>query len=238
MRFVFSFIVVGAVLTNSSSGLADTKIAPESVWDNDIEQLYQTDVELPEWLSDSAEQENSPDDSEILVIKGLSGSAATSSAMSIAIREHLLPEIKKSLGHHRWSQRDSDVAEQRAELWLREGRIIERFEQPFYKDIDGEQYPAFTREAIKIDYSKQGLRELKDSVFQSMRKIDRLRKGIVWGASGITGAVLFLCILVYIVLDRLTRGFYAVRFRLMTSAVFLMSAGLIFYVARAMLNAV
>ena len=217
MKYSKTIAIALCVISLGSPVLAaDDVLEAKSVWLPEVEELYKTDVEAPSWLNES---------SAFVIVRGLAGDGPQS-AISVAIRDSILPRLAKQ-----------HSAERQVRFRLENSKIIvQRFEQPFYKMVDGERYEAFSREAILIDLSDENMTELTYRTQDAINGTSLLWKNTIGVAVGIVGTLFFACWIACSVLDRLTHGYYVGWLRLMAATTFLVSAGLIVHVARIILQ--
>jgi len=199
----------------------------KSVWAPEVEVLYETESTAPPWLVDES--------SELTVARGVAGSEEQS-ALSIAIREKLLPRLMEEQDSP-WNEHEQSVATAEIVRSLHDvGMILEQFEQPFYKTVEGERYEAFKREAILLDLSDENLDYLRRKTRRAVHENAFIRNNTRRASVGIVGTLFVVCWFAYWILDRLTKGYYVGLLRLMAATVFLISAGLTIHVARVILS--
>ena len=202
-------------LATCSSALANEVLRAQTVWSPEVETLYETDTPLPAWLT-------SP--TNMVVVKGvLDGGDQT--AMGQAVNEVILPKLPKR-SQENWTDRDLEIARREIRRWLqRPHRVAERFEQPFYKVIDGERFPAFTREAILLNLPEGELNSLAHHIHYRQHTLRRNRTVTLAVSMGIVAILFCTCWIVCGVLDRMTRGYYIGWLRVAAATTFVLSVG-------------
>lgn len=199
----------------------------KSIWSPEVEEMYSFGDYAPSWVTEES--------SELTVVRGVAGSEEQS-ALSIAIRDIILPRVVENLDSP-WTDHEKQVATAEIVRRLHKSDIIlEAFEQPFYKDVDGEKYEAFSREAILCNFSDEKMAYLHRAAHRAVHDNAFMRRNTQRASLGIVGALFVFCWLAYWILDRLTRGYYVGLLRVMAAAVFLISAGLTVHVARVILS--
>ncbi len=210
------------------AGIANAEeLDAQSVWTPEVEELYEFQASGPSWLAEES--------SELTVARGVKDSEQQS-ALSIAIRDLILPRMIEDRGSP-LSEHEETVATAEIVRRLYDSEmILEEFEQPFYKVVDGERYEAFTREALLLDLSEGNLQYLYRKAGQAIKQNEFMRNNTQRASIGVVGTLFVLCWFAYWILDRLTKGYYVGLLRLMTATVFLVSAGLTIHVARVILS--
>lgn len=219
--------LLGLFVFTAGGNLTATELEAKAVWLPEVEELYQSDVEVPSWLKAPTE---------LVVVRGVRG-GGDESAVSVAVREIILPELMKRSSRD-WTDWELMIAKREIQRWLKHSNtIVKRFEQPFYKTVDDQRYDAFTREALLLDLSEQNLLRLHRRVQKAIQGTTRHWRGTMGLSVGIVGFLFFACWFACAVLDRLTRGYYNGWLRLTAATAFLMSAGLAIHVTRIILRA-
>lgn len=220
------FAAILGTLLLSTAGWAQDSLNAKSVWLPEVESMYQSDTATPAWLESSS--------SELTIVRGLVGSSSQR-ARAVAIRDVVLPKLFESRPN--WGPWERTIAEREIGRWLEHsGCIVARFEQPFHKLVDGERYPAFTREAWQLDLADVKWDSVKRRVDYAVHRAQN-RKRLTMSSSIVAVIVLFFgCWFVSSVLDRLTRGYYLGWLRLAAVTTFVVFAGLALHVTRVVLS--
>ena len=216
------------LLCTCTSLRAETELRAASVWLAEVEEMYETQVKTPEWV-------NKPN--EFVVVRGIAN-GGSESARAIAIREVILPQLWGDDDVRRpRSAWEKHIAEREVSRWLdHSGNVVEQFEQPFSKTVDGEQYDVFVREAWLLDLSDANFDALKRRIQHSIQTTQRRKRYTLGTGIAIVCTMFFVSWFACAVLDRLTRGYYIGWLRLATTIFFLVSAGLAFQVTRIILG--
>ena len=229
MKYPLTTVVTLLLSLSIANGgmLQASELEAESVWLPEVEELYHSDVEMPSWL-------NAP--SELVVVRGLAGEGEQS-AESVAIHKVVFPRLMEKNGQ-KWTKWEHSIAEREMRHWLENSNVIvNRFEQPFFKTVDDQQYAAFTREALLLDLSEQNMAALQRRTRNAIFGTRRHWRSTIGIAVGIVGSLLFACWFAFTVLDRITRGYYIGWLRLAAATTFLVSTGLAIHVMRIILRA-
>lgn len=184
-----------------------------------------------DWLDDSTPE------ADRTIVRGLP-SGSHPDVIDTAIQTEILPRIMETgnIRMDRQWQAYQVRARLRRELLHESNTIVDRFEQKFYKLIDGERHLAVAREAILIDTSEANMKELARSVSRDLRHGREMRKRVLTVAIAFILGMLFFVWLVHGLLDRLTQGYFAWPLRLVSAAVLLISCGLAAKIAYTMLH--
>lgn len=240
MRACVACVTTMLIVTLSAvpaTAQSDTLLQADAVWLPEIEDLYQSDTETPEWLvaSGTEASKGTGAGEQLVVVRGLAGEGSQG-ALEVAIDRYLLPALQfDQQAETPWAR---NVAGREVRYHLQNADFIaNRFEQAFYKSLEGERYDAFVREAILLDMNPQKIASLQRSVADAIHSHTRIRRVTIAVSCCVLITLLAACAIGYTILDRLTRGYYVSWLRLMTGVALLLSIGVTLHFTRTILSA-
>ena len=226
MKKSIAVTLCGLMLLGGTTQAVAEQLQAEAIWLPEVEQMYQSDVSTPAWVTEP---------SEFVVVRGLAD-GGDESPRALVIQDVILPRLNK-LGIKDWSPWEREIAEREIGRWLeRSQRVVKRFQQPFYKVVDGERYEVFTREAWLLDLPETDMNALRHRIGRAVHTASQRKRTTIGMAIATVAALFCVCWIVFGVLDRLTRGYYIGWLRLAAAATFLVSAGLAIHVTQVILQ--